>query len=157
VSAFEYIAGVTGKRLQTAPCQAVIDERYRTVVDIQEHQQWVSVNGQLVNLYQRQCLTIDRDAPLGSSTEIYKVPVSTTTTGEPDTDNSTFVVLVWNKADDKQKLEITWDMLGFEAGQRYHVYDLWLHTEAPFMIKDSITMSVPAHGVLMLKMTPKDE
>jgi alpha-galactosidase len=157
VSNFEFVAGVTGKRVQTANCRAVVDELYRTVVDIREHQQWVSVDGQLVNLHQRQCLTINRDAPLGSSTEIYKVPVSTTTTGEPDKDNSTVVVLVWNKASEKQKLDITWDMLGLETGQRYHVYDLWLHTEAPFMIKDSITMSIPAHGVLMLKMTPKDE
>ena len=62
-----------GKRIQTATCQAwgsVAD------VDVREHQSWVSLpGGVLKNLYQRQCLTVDRDAYTGLQREIWMAPL----------------------------------------------------------------------------------
>merc|ERR1719223_2414446 len=50
-----------GKRIQTAKCDGRPNVK-KTDIDISEHQSWTAPNGQLLNLYQRQCLTVDRDA-----------------------------------------------------------------------------------------------
>lgn len=128
--------------------------------DLRQHQSWTAPTGnghQLLNLYQRQCLTVDRDAPTGKETEVYRVPISSSGSGSDSSrgsDEGIMGVLIWNKAKLSRKIEVTWDMIGLPEGQRYHVRDLWTHEDWPILVKDSLSKRVDRHGVLMLKMTP---
>ncbi len=40
-------------------------------MDAREHQSWTAPNGLLRNLYQRQCLTVDRDAFSSPAKEVW--------------------------------------------------------------------------------------
>ena len=58
VSTLEVLPAAQGKRLQTGTCREVTKKIY---IDIREDQSWtLPPGGQMLNLYQRQCLTIDR-------------------------------------------------------------------------------------------------
>ena len=119
-------------------------------MDLHEHQSWTAPGHQLLNLYQRQCLTIDRDAPAGRETEIYKVPL--TDVNHPT--GSVVAILVLNLASHRRALTVTWDQLGLIDGDRYHVRDLWMHEDSPIPMTGSVSLALMGHGVKMLKMTP---
>lgn len=58
MSTLEVLPAAQGKRLQTGTCRDVTKKIY---IDVREDQSWtLPVGGQMLNLYQRQCLTIDR-------------------------------------------------------------------------------------------------
>jgi hypothetical protein len=84
VSRFIKIAIIQGKRVQTAPCNYLTEKVY---FDFFEHQAWTTPNDRLLNLYQRQCLTVDRDAFPGVVKEVWSGPLS----------NHSHVVLLFNK------------------------------------------------------------
>jgi hypothetical protein len=58
VSTLEVLPVAQGKRLQTGTCRTFTEKIY---VDVREEQSWtLPGGGQMLNLYQRQCLTLDR-------------------------------------------------------------------------------------------------
>ena len=122
-----------------------------------------------MNLYQRSCLTIDRDAPYGHILEIYKVPLSNSdnTNGENGDNTSgtgggmedgVVAMLIWNKSDKESVLEVTWEMMGLVSTDEYTVIDLWASESESDTLSDtmsnSIHLVIPTHGVKMLKMIP---
>ena len=54
VATFDLNVIAQGKKIQTSPCQQVVDagDLGKSVLDIREHQQWVLINKNLVNLFQ---------------------------------------------------------------------------------------------------------
>jgi hypothetical protein len=67
-----------GKRIQTGICRG--SQPVQTSHDLAaagtEHQSWTAPTGKLMNLFQRQCLTVDRDAPQGQLKEVWVSPLA---------------------------------------------------------------------------------
>eukprot|EP01041_Mallomonas_annulata_P003021 gene3021-5920_t len=177
-----------GKRVQTGVCiSPSSSSRY---VDYSEHQTWTAPDGKLLNLYQRQCLTVDEDAPTGESFEIWTC----------DLTGHSKAILALNKVNFPMALNITSaDIWGTHEMRHRHrhgevpvrpvvtsVRDLWLHRELflhfppppspspsrSLSLRTSggntaansadiddiddfplLTVDIPAHGVVMLKIT----
>lgn len=144
VAKMEYIPIIQGKRIQTAPCQTpdVLNRKYW---DVREHQSWTAPNGALLNLYQRQCLTVDRDAFPGLTEEVWAAPMA---------DGSTAVLLV-NKGEMTKTMQLTLDMIGLDSTKTYHMRDLWTHTDLvqPLSVDAKRTFVVKSHASVMLKVT----
>lgn len=138
VSNFELIPLIQGKRVQTGECRKLEE------IDVSSHQGWVHPNGQLMNLYQRQCLTVDRDAPTGLKQEIWSTPL---------VDNSIAVMLA-NRGPIESIMTLSWDMIGVDSGSVYKVRDLWKHEDIHAAQKNQLNVLVPSHGVVMLKLSP---
>ena len=135
-----------GKRVQTGICRQLNpDKDYvkYTVLDVREHQQWAAPNGKMLNLYQRQCLTVDRDAPPGLE-EVWTVPLS---------DGST-AVMIFNKGPIEKIFEVTWEMMGLSGKGVYMVRDLWKLQSYDLPVSGQIHVAVASHGVVVLKLTP---
>lgn len=146
-----------GKRLQTNRCDKVERDGPATAThgrDTQQHQSWVLENrtsanvGQLKNLYQRQCLTVDRDFPTGRTLELWQSPLSDGVGG--------YVLLLLNLSEEEMhNLTLTSQMMqlapeGGIAG--WVVRDLWTKTETKVAADGSIHVdSVAPHGVVMLR------
>lgn len=159
VSKFELSAVIQGKRLQTAKCRIISDDpidggSYKGFIDVREHQSWIMRPIQLenfqssftlVNLYQRQCLTVNKDAPNGDK-EIWNVDLS---------DNS-MAILLLNKGHIEQTITFSKDMITKDLISRYKVYDLWTKKEIIHDFSESKEFSriVKSHGVSYLKLTP---
>jgi hypothetical protein len=139
VSKFELDAKTQGKRVQTGICLKGIvkDEK---VYDIREHQSWSNPSMYLLNLYQRQCLTIDRDAPSGSS-EIWMTALS----------DGAVVVMFLNKGEHPTEMMITFDSLNLVGTDKpVNVRDLWSHTTDVRM--NEVSVVVPSHDVSLFKL-----
>lgn len=137
-----------GKRVQTGVCrQFRSDEDYvsQRVIDVRENQQWTAPRGTLLNLYQRQCVTIDRDAPPGLQQEVWVAPLE---------DGST-AVMMFNKGITQSFIEVTWEMIGLPEKEIYLVRDLWTHVDRTLPAQESVSALVESHGVVVLKLTPK--
>eukprot|EP01040_Poterioochromonas_malhamensis_P013288 gene13288-14596_t len=135
----EFWAIVQGKRVQTAPCQA--NNHFN--VDVREHQSWTAPTGALLNLYQRQCLTVDRDAYPGLHQEVWMAPL---------TDG--YSVLIVNKSLKPVKFSLTLDKAGLPDG-RYKLRDLWEHKDLTERLtsKTPATFIIESHASVMLKVT----
>lgn len=136
-----------GKRVQTGMCRQLhSDEDYvsHRIIDVREHQQWTAPRGTLLNLYQRQCMTIDRDAPPGLRQEVWATPL----------EDGSLAVMVFNKGLTSQTIEVTWDMIGIHGSKPYHVRDLWAHEDDKLPADRSIFAHVESHGVAVFKLTP---
>jgi alpha-galactosidase len=70
----------------------------------------------------------------------------------PLQDGSTAVGL-FNRADQPQEVSVKWSDAGL-TGTNLHARDLWKHAEAP-LSGASYTATVPAHGVVLLKVAAK--
>ncbi len=138
VEKMEYLPITQGKRIQTAPCQNIKDQ----VVDVREHQSWTTPNGELRNLYQRQCLTVDRDAFPGLQSEVWSAPLA----------DGSLAVLIVNKGPIESKLEISTAMLGLTKGI-YSMRDLWQHKDLTEKLTadHSVPFLVKSHASVMLK------
>jgi hypothetical protein len=146
VMALLYPTIAEGKRVQTGVCRVVSPEKGNGkygVFDVREHQQWTAPQGKLLNLYQRQCMTINRDAPPGHQ-ELWTAPQ----------EDGSLAVMVFNKGPIQQLIEVTWEMLGLPEGQWYHVRDLWEHEDHPLPARGSVSSRVASHGVVVLKLSP---
>ena len=151
-----------GKRLQTNKCDNIQrdgPDHSMTAThgrDSQEHQSWVlerrsSANvGQLKNLYQRQCLTVDRDAPKGNRLELWQGSLSDGVGG--------YVLLLLNLAEKAQKdVSINPDMMQIPSHvdvSGYTVRDLWAKTTFQMQADGSILVdTIASHGVVMLRIS----
>lgn len=139
VEKFEFLPITQGKRIQTAPCQTVI----KGAVDIREHQAWTTPAHTMRNLYQRQCLTVDKDA-LPGTTDVWTAPLV-----------DGFAVLLVNKGHITTKMELTLAKMQVPSGKTYRARDLWEHRNLLEVLSDknSLSFMVPSHGSVMLKLT----
>lgn len=141
VSKFELEPLIQGKRIQTGKCHAVSKKVY---VDVHEHQSWTSPAGTLRNLYQRQCLTVDRDAPAGIMHEVWTAPLA---------DGSVAVMLA-NKGPVEAVLTVTWDMLGWNSKSVAKGRNLWTHEDLPVPVSGQLSLPVKSHNAAMIRLTP---
>lgn len=93
---------------------------------------------------QRQCLTVDRDAPVGKFQEIWSTPLA---------DGSTAVVLA-NLGPIETRITLTWDMMGWPSVAVYKVRDLWKQEDLLLPAQGNHTVLVRSHNVAMLKLSP---
>lgn len=153
VAKLEFLPAAQGKRIQTAKCK---DVPIVHTVDVREHQSWTSPqginNGNLLSLYQRQCLTVDVDAHTGVH-EIWASPLA---------EDSAMAVLLLNKAPLPTRMTLSTSMLGnmmdaYNDDVVFSMRDLWDQRNLlePFSPKHDAVFTVEAHGVVMLKLTPK--
>ena len=163
-----------GKLVQTAPCQPTSnivddddDDDQQRCVDDSEHQSWTTPMSTLLNLYQRQCLTIDRDAPSGGLQEVWSVPLEA----------GAYAVTLLNKGPLDASMTIDTTMLGLPSSSSssssslsspiahdikttttssYSMRDLWLHRDEEQVLREGgdATFTVRSHGVVMLKLMP---
>ena len=158
-----------GKRLQTNRCVIVdrtgIDGTTQQAthgIDSQEHQSWVVDHrvvvdsdaaiaaGHLKNLYQRQCLTVDRDASKGKNMELWQSPLS----------DGGFAVLLLNRGKTPlPSMDITMEMLQIDGATKKfsRIRDLWSDSASARMTTTDdgvirIEESVPSHGVVFLRL-----
>lgn len=135
-----------GKRVQTGPCQNV-SKKYG-VMDITEHQSWTKPGAALRNLFQRSCLTVDRDASPGDNQEAWMAPLA----------QGALAVLLVNKGHVLSSMTLNAVVAGLSADDKteYTVRDLWAHRDLPetFSAANQMHFKVPSHGVMMLKLTP---
>jgi hypothetical protein len=148
VEANPLIIFTDGKRLQTGPCMPDIVHDIK-FLNIRENQGWTQPTGikgaQLLNLYQRQCLTVDRDAPLGLRKEIWSSSLS----------NGDVTVLMLNKGKVPTQMSVTWDQLGLQAGVQAIVHDLWSHKKER-VEHDRVSSVVAPHGVVHFRLSFDD-
>lgn len=133
---------VQGKRVQTGPCQSA--EKSQDNLDVREHQSWTTPDGLFLNLYQRQCLTIDHDAYPGIHEELWMSPLA----------DGSYTVLIVNKGKTPKKFTLTTDMAGLPDG-RYKLRDLWEHKDLTERLtgKTPATFVIQSHASVMLKVT----
>ena len=137
-----------GKRVQTGPCQSItVKHGY---MDVSEHQAWTAPGGgALRNLYQRQCLTVDRDAMSGLTQEVWVAPQA----------DKSLAVLLLNKGAAKTTMTLDASMLGAAGtqGAVYSMRNLWTHEDLQQTLSsgNSAQFVVESHGVVMLKLTPQ--
>lgn len=147
VARFDGLTVFLGKRIQTAKCQNV-SKKYG-VMDITEHQSWTKPGAVLRNLFQRSCLTVDRDAAPGVNQEAWMAPL---------VENARVVLLV-NKGPVPTTMTLNAVVAGLSAEDKtvFTVRDLWAHRDLheSFSATNSLQFKVPSHGVMMLKLTPK--
>ena len=93
---------------------------------------------------QRQCLTVDRDAPPGDRLEIWSTDLS---------DGST-VVLLANKGPVPAVMTVSWQLFGWDASRRFAVRDLWEHSDWKMPARSQLSETVKAHDAVVLKLTP---
>ena len=144
VAKFEYLPIIQGKRIQTAPCQPLPKDKY--YLDVREHQSWVRPSHFLKNLYQDQCLTIDRDAYPGLMEEVWLSPLA----------DGSYTVLIVNKGPVEKRFELTTDMLGLtDKRARYSLRDLWQHKDLieKLSSSNSVSFMIKSHASVMLKLT----
>lgn len=146
VAKFDMLVVAQGKRVQTAPCQNI--SKKFGVMDITEHQSWTAPGSALRNLYQRQCLTVDRDAMTGLKQEVWTGPL---------TDKSVAVLLI-NKGPVPTAMTLDFSKIGLSTGDStvYAMRDLWAHRDLleHFSASKPAKFAVESHGVIMLKLTP---
>lgn len=134
-----------GKRVQTAPCQ----NDKTGDIDITEHQSWTKPGLVMRNLYQRSCLTVDRDAATGVQQEAWASPLS----------DGALAVLLVNKGPSAASMTLSAVVAGISADDEtvYSVRDLWQHADLSetFSASGSMQFQVNSHGVVMLKLTPQ--
>ena len=142
VTKLEFLPIAQGKRIQTAPCQDLSRSHY--ALDVREHQSWTNPHHLFLNLYQRQCLTIDRDAYPGIQEEVWLGPLA----------DGSYSVLIVNKGRSEKKFTLTLDMLGFTSG-RFQARDLWEHTDLtkPLTVSTPLNFLIKSHASVMLKLT----
>ena len=147
VARFDGLTVFLGKRVQTGPCQNV-SKKYG-VMDITEHQSWTKPGAVLRNLFQRSCLTVDRDAAPGVTQEAWMAPLS----------NGALAVLLVNKGPIATAMTLNAVVAGLSAEDKtvYSVRDLWAHRDLheTFSAANPLQFKVPSHGVMMVKLTPK--
>jgi len=129
-----------GKRIQMGICQQSPHNEEK-VWDVTEHQAWTLPKGNLFSLYQRQCLTIDRDAP-DANLEIWTTDLA---------DGST-VAMFYNKGLMPARMTLTWDMLNWDRAKKVEVRDLWTHQDHLLPASESLSANVESHGVVVLKL-----
>lgn len=137
---------IQGKRVQTSTCAPLIDDKL--VYDPSEHQSWVFPNGNLLSLYQRQCLTLDRDAFHGWQ-EYWAAPLS----------DNRFAVLLLNKGSDDVDMTLKLSYLSsMDVKSKYSLRDLWLKQDLAAVLSadEDATFQVKSHDVVMLVLTPTD-
>lgn len=141
----EFIPLPQGKRVQTAICQSISVPKPASIT-VREHQSWTTPHGQLRNLYQRQCLTVDRDAPSGLFEEIWTVPLS----------GGAVAVLFVNRGPKEAIMQASYSTMGLKSDVVYTVHDLWQHEDLPSIpTKKSLSVTVKSHDVTFLKFAPK--
>lgn len=147
VSKFEYLPEIQGKRVQTGPCQASSKiNNDKTYWDVHEHQSWAMPHNDILrNLYQRQCLTVDRDAFPGVTAEVWTAPLA----------DKSVAALAINKGPLPQTLTLTNDMLQLDPSKRYRVRDLWSQTDLtlPLTADKPHSFLLKAHSSAMLKLS----
>lgn len=145
VTKMEYLPAIQGKRIQTASCQKT-DIQDKSYWDIREHQSWTQPHGQLLNLYQRQCLTVDRDAFPGITAEVWMTSLS----------QNKFAVLAINKGPLPQRIEISLDMLSLPQQQAYQMRDLWKHEDLTIPLSSGRAQPfvLKSHESAMILLTP---
>jgi hypothetical protein len=140
VEKMEFLPITQGKRIQTAPCQNKKEE----MIDVREHQSWTTPSGELRNVYQRQCLTVDRDAFPGLMAEVWSAPLA----------DGSLAVLLINKGPVESKMDITTSMLGLTKGI-YNMRDLWEHKDLieKLTADHSASFFIKSHASVMLKIS----
>jgi len=136
-----------GKRVQTSQCRSILPNR--ADYDVTEHQSWTSPAATLRNLYQRQCLTIDSDAMTGLLQEVWVTPMA----------GDALAVVLLNKSPLPAVMSLDAAKIGMSTTDTtvYKLRDLWLQEALTrtFSADSPVEFKVNAHGVVMLKLTPK--
>lgn len=133
-----------GKRIQMGRCQ---DSSYpkQKDVDVSEHQSWSLPKGQMLSLYQRSCLTVNRDAPVGLHEEVWLT----------DLVDGSIVVMFLNKSRRERLISVDIDLLGLVnggVGVQFNIQDLWTsETVIQALHLGFISRLVPSHGSVLLK------
>lgn len=147
VAKLDLLPEAQGKTIMTAPCQVTSFPK-ESVIDIREHQSWTTPNGKLLNLYQRQCLTIDRDAYTGETQEIWASPL----------EDGSYAVMLLNKGPIENTMTLSYDILSVivNTGSSFHIRDLWDQKDLTNILTENhaVTLLVKSHGVRLLKLTP---
>ena len=94
------------------------------------------------DILQRQCLTVDYDAPAGVHEEIWSVALA----------NGDIAVMLLNKSPLRRAMTLEWSMLGVSDITRFTVRDLWAHEDWSHAVMKQLTVVVPSHGVMMLRL-----
>jgi len=87
-----------------------------------------------------QCLTV----VAAGVTEVWAGPLS----------GGNVAVILFNRSGSVQKITANWQDIGLSPTTQATVRDLWLHQDVG-VFSNSYSASVPSHGVVMLKLTPK--
>ena len=134
----------TGKKLLTSRCETG---------SLREHQSFVmphGLNGTMINLYQRSCITVDRDAPPGDL-EAWVTPLA----------NNDVAVLLVNKDPILRKISIPYDSINeglkgldeniyLQSDKTYMMKELWSGKDIKQGAAESIDQFVPGHGSKVL-------
>jgi len=138
----DFLPVVQGKRVQTAPCHDLFGKQF---LDVTEHQSWTAPGSALLNLYQRQCLTVDRDAFSGVAEEVWMTPMS----------GGSVAVLLLNKSPVERLMTLDGSVVGLSGG-KYAMRDLWRGEDLirSMSADQSEQFLVKSHDAVMLKLTP---
>ena len=138
----------TGKKLLTRKCETG---------SLREHQSFVmptGANSTMVNLYQRSCITVDRDAPPGDI-EVWVTPLV----------NNDVAVLFLNKDPFlPRKMSVPYNSINeglkgldesiyLQSDETYMMKELWSGKVIKQGVAESIEQLVPAHGSKLLVVT----
>ena len=137
----------TGKKILTRKCETG---------SLREHQSFVmpqGINGTMVNLYQRSCITIDRDAPPGIL-EAWVTPLA----------NYDVAVLFVNKDPLPRKMSVPYSSINeglkgldesiyLQSDETYMMKELWSGKVIKQGVAESIDQIVPKHGSKLLVVT----
>lgn len=102
-------------------------------------------------LTNREVIAIDQD-PDGTPVRRISDPESTAVVLERPLHGGSTAVGLFNKADQPQDITVQWSDVGM-ANRTLKVRDLWKHADVPAS-GASYTATVPAHGVVLLRVTP---
>jgi alpha-galactosidase len=102
-------------------------------------------------LTNREVIAIDQD-PDGTPVKRISDPESTAVVLMRPLQGGSIAVGLFNKADQPQDVTVQWSDVGM-TGKTLQVRDLWKHADVPTS-GPSYTASVPAHGVVLLRVTP---
>ncbi len=137
----------TGKKVLTRRCETG---------SLREHQSFVmpyGINGTIINLYQRSCITVDRDAPPGDL-EAWVTPLA----------NYDVAVLLINKDLVPRKISVPYSSINeglkgldesiyLQSDKTYMMKELWSGRIIKQGVAESIDQIVPKHGSKLLVIT----
>lgn len=82
--------------------------------------------------------------------EVWAKPLKSTISGE-------VAVLLLNRSTEEKEISFTLKEVGIAPGMGYTYRDLWTKKDFPLTSKDEQTSTIPAHGVVVLKITGKSQ
>jgi alpha-galactosidase len=103
-------------------------------------------------LLNSEVIAIDQD-PDGKPVQRLSAPDATAVSLARPLHDGSLAVGLFNRADHAQSVAIQWSSVNL-AGKKLQGRDLWMHADVP-LTGDEYTVTVPAHGVVLLKVKAK--